>query len=323
MKRFKDSKEINNIVIAAGSGQKTKIPKSPGFLEKPSLFYWDTKFKSLGLDATGAPILDPKAVERIESAIKAVKGKAGLDEQITQGVNILGGVTGAGIGIAKILASQSAEWQYMVPALAAATILSGLYLKLKPLDRARLIRKIPHIEDTLVNIQSKKYKVEETIGNKNPIITEYTLPQILSQLNSAGTFEGGVWVTGKASRKFADSTDVDKINHMLQHQHLSEIRDAVASVSAVPAALVTTALGYGGGMAIQNEREKARIKEYQKATKDIKVTAPPPATKSEITEGMVRVPGKGYQRYTDIREKSDGSYEYYVPVIKAWVKEGN
>jgi hypothetical protein len=322
MRRFKDSKEINNIVIAAGTGSKTKIPKSPGFLKKPSLLYWDTKFKSLGVDATGAPILDPKAKERIESAMNAVKGKAGLDEQITQGVSVLSGVTGAGIGIFKILASQSAEWAYMVPALAAATIISGLFLKLKPGDRARLIKKIPHIEDTLVNIQSKKYKVEETIGNKTPNVVQYTLPQILSQLINAGeSFDGGVWMNGKVSRKFADSTEVDKINHMLQHQHMSEARDAVRSAAVVPGSLAATALGYAAGMFIHNYQENARQQGYKAAAPDITVKKDSaPASKSELTRDMIKVPGYGFQRYTKTRELKNGITEYFVPVTGKWYR---
>ncbi len=329
MKRFKDSKQINNLVIAAAPTPPPltgKLPKDPGFLNfKLPLFLWDTKFKSLGLDSTGAPILDADASNKIQAAVAAVLGKKGLDEQIATGVQLVGGVTGTGFAITKILASQSPEWAYLIPAVGIATALSALYIHLKPGIRRDLIKSVPHIEDTLKNIQTKQYLVEETVGKRAPTVKPYTLPQIAAQLANTSP-DGGRWTQGNIVRQFKNADDVDKINLMLKHQKLSDIRDALMSAGAIPSSAVATALGYGIGLAIYAGAEQERQQAFQAAASDTRVKEDPtPASKSELTRDMIKVPGYGFQKYTETRELKNGITEYFVPVPPPgkWYRKGN
>ena len=321
MKRFKDSKQINNLVIAAAP---TPPPKPPKFLNikgLDNLFYWQKEFKSLGLDSSGAPILDPDAVNQIKAAVSAVQGKYGTDEKVALGVQLVG----SAFSITKTLLSQSPEWSIFIPAIGVATIVSGAYLSLKPGRRKALIQKVPHFEDTLKNITTKKYDIEETVGTRVPIVKSYTLPQIAEQLGSTQPVNG-IWTQGKIQRKFKNPDDVEKINQMLDHQKLSDMRDALMSAGAIPSSIVGTALGYGIGMMIYRSAEANREKAFQAAAPDIRVKEDPtPASKDEITYGMIPVPGYGFQKYTETRELKNGITEYFVPVPPPgkWYRKGN
>jgi len=330
MRRFKDSKQINNLVIAAAPMATVQAQKFLKGLGGFPPFFWDTKFKSLGLDSTGAPILDPLAKHRIDSAIKAVTEKKGLDEDLAFGASLLTGIPALGLTVVKAVASASPEWQNLSGAIVAATALSAFLAKAKPWARKQLILMYPHVEDTLKNIKEKEYMVSETLGSK--VESEpYTLEQILQQLTTSGAkLRGGVWTVPAAkgnrviSRQFQNADDVDKINHMLKHQNLSEWRDALASANVIPASMGITALGYKWWMSIHDGQENARAKAFQAEAPDIRVKQDPtPASKDEITNRMIPVPGSGFQRYTETRELKNGIIEYYVPAFGKWIRKGN
>jgi hypothetical protein len=111
---------------------------------------------------------------------------------------------------------------------------------------------------------------------------------------------------------------------MLQHQHMSEARDAVRSAAVVPGSLAATALGYAAGLYIHNYQENARQQSYKAAAPDMRVKQDSaPASKSELTRDMIPVPGYGFQRYTETRELKNGITEYFVPVTGKWYRKGN
>lgn len=324
MKRFKDTNEINNVKTAAvppgPGGKTTKLPKSPGFLTDPSILFWDTKMpKSLGTSSkTGAPLLRKDAPRLIKSALQALEAKGQLDEKISMAISIAGGAGGV-VGLIKSMGSFSPEFAYFYPAITFASALSGGYNYLKPALRARALQMVPHIEDTLKEIENKTYKIIETpvLGGTSSI-REYTLPQIASQISSS-SFKDGQWSNGKLKRQFENLDDVNKINHALRHQKLSDIRDALLSFGVIPASFTVAGLAAGGIYNhIQSEFEKGKEERAQKIQE---TKAPPTAPKQDITEGYVKVPNMGYQKYTRIRELKDGTYEYFVPTINRWVKE--
>lgn len=325
MKRFKDSKQINNLVIAAAP---TPPPKPPKFLKGTWPFVFDTKHKPI-VDSNGVPVLDPRAKDRIDSAVKAVTNKYGLDEKLAFGVSAVTGIPSFGTFIVKTVAAASPEWQYLAGALAIASGLSAGWLTAKPWIRSLLIAAYPHVEDTLKNIQYKKYNVSETIGSVTNI-EEYTLQEILDQLTASGAkFKDGVWTVPAdannpaISRQFENADDVDKINHMLRHQRLSDIRDMLASGGILPASMGITGVGYKWWMSSHNAKEKAQTKAFQAAAPDIRVKEDQtPASKDEITSGMIPVPPFGFQRYTKTRELKNGIIEYYVPAFDKWYRKG-
>ncbi len=324
MKRFKDTNEINNVKTAAvppgPGGTTTKLPKSPGFLTNPSLFYWDTKMpKSLGKSSkTGAPLLRKDMVRSIQSARRALEGKAQLDEQISFALSLTG-TGGSLFGMLKSIGSNFPEFTYFLPAITGATTMSAIYQHLKPAKRAELLARIPHTEDTIKEIEDKTYRIIETpVGGGAPNIENYTLPQIAAQLRSS-KLKDGQWINDKFKREFENLDDVNKINHALHHQNMSDLRDGLMSFGAIPAALATAgminAVVYNRMQSGFEKGKEGRAQQIQE------IKAPPTAPKQDITEGYVKVPNMGYQKYTRIRELKDGTYEYFVPTINRWVKE--
>jgi hypothetical protein len=315
MKRFKDSKQINNLVIASGPTPPSgKFPKDPGFLKKTSPIFWNTRIKPIEKSpTTGAGLIRSDAPKYIQSALNAVQAKSGFDERLNIGVALTSAAT-TGFGALKSLGSYAGEFTYFLPAISLASIMVAAYMKAKPSLRAYLIGKIPHIEDTLNNIENKTYRIIEENSLGSVGLGQYTLPQIAKQI-SQGTLSDGVWTNANGvKRQFENASDVQNINLMLQHQKVSEIRDALMSFGALPVTLA----GIGVASSLGQKKMQADFDSgYGKKPKDITLTAPRVESDQDTTTdkvlGQIRVDGR-YRKFT---KRVDN--KFYVPDLNRWV----
>jgi hypothetical protein len=319
MRRFKDT-SINREATASGLPPRLqKILNNLAPLDP-------NKFKSKGKDPlTNAPILDRKAPSLLKSAIDTVKGKSGIDEQIVRTTSIVGGVGGVAWSGLQAILSQSREWAYLIPAIGMVAGLSAWYAKAKPGLRQWLIELYPHHVDTLKKIETKNYSVleQEIKPGARPDFNEYTLPEILEHWNKPGGMPaGGQWKNNGKLIKFADQSEVDRLNQLFRHQYWSNFRDTMMSIGAIPASAFAVGMGYNAVLKMLDEKfdenpNRAKANEILRET-----TVQPQQEREQTLEGHTKIPGReGYFKYdkNNSEERSDGTY-YYVPRLKNYYK---
>lgn len=312
MKRFKDS---NNNLYKVSTAALPPVkdwfkPLNPAKLKTPEV------------GPTGAYLLDPHAIERLESAIKAARKQKGLDEDIAFGVTAISGGSGLAWSVIQSLAQASQDWRTIAVPIGIATVIAGAWIKAKPLARAALIKKWPHAQDTLKTVLSKQYSVlEEVVGSGAAAKSKsYTLPQILEQWNSAGAIDNGEWLTGKIKRRFEDPNQVSKLNQMFKHQYWSDFRDAAMSAGVIPASLGITNLGYelvGNYLTSQfeNSPNKAKAQDVAEETSEA-----PKINQQPAFENLTQIDGILYRYDKNNYKEKNGVIYYYVPAKKGYFK---